>query len=172
MRNSPNVSPTIFKDEWKLLPRYAWGIVVLGLLAWYGLAVPAIVRTVPAHPNQWAGGMERFFISIVMSFVGLILGLWITLIFYVNQDAKRRYMSRAAWTLITLFIPYGIGFVVYFVVRKPIPQSCPQCHALVGNDFVFCPACKHELRTHCPTCQRLVEMGWVNCAYCGTGLGK
>ncbi len=171
MTAAPNDSHTTFKKELGLIPRFGWGIVALVLLAWYGLAIPRIIATVPAHAHRWGGGPERISIAIVMSFAGLLFGLWATLILYVNADAKRRQMSRVAWTLIVLFIPYGIGFVVYFVARRPIPQSCPQCHALVGMDFLFCPSCRYELRSRCPQCQHHIETGWANCAYCGARLG-
>ncbi|MDD5542020.1 MAG: zinc ribbon domain-containing protein [Acidobacteriia bacterium] len=173
MNSKSSNSPTSFKEELKIIPKTAWWVIALILLAWYGLALPAIVRTVPIRPDgAWGLGGERIGITVVMSIFGLIPGLWISLVFYVNQDAKRRFMNRVAWTLIVLFIPYGIGFVVYFVARKPIPQSCPQCHAPVGNDFAFCPVCKQELKSHCPNCNRLLEAGWMNCAYCGNALGK
>jgi RNA polymerase subunit RPABC4/transcription elongation factor Spt4 len=167
MRNPTSHEQFSIKDELKIIHKHAWWALGLLLLAWFGLAVPNIVRTVPVHPYAWGGGAERIFLTIVMCFVGFVLGLWLTLVFYVNVDAKRRHMSRVVWTLLVLLIPYGIGFLVYFFNRQPIPKFCPQCQTVVGSDFLFCPVCRFELKNRCANCQHAVETGWHNCPYCG-----
>ena len=55
----------------------------------------------------------------IIAFLIFILGITIplTLSIYVYHDAKRREMNAVVWTLITLFVPSLIGFVIYLVVR-------------------------------------------------------
>ena len=50
---------------------------------------------------------------------GTVISCYIVLISYVNKDAGRRGMSRTLWTLIAIFVPNGLGIVLYFVLRKP-----------------------------------------------------
>lgn len=108
--------------------------------------------------------------AIVLILTGVLLAGLVPLIFYVNADAKRRQMNRLLWTLLVIFVPNAIGFIVYFFMRKPIASSCPQCSATVQADFTFCPACGEGLAPACPACHRAVEAGWTNCAYCGRTL--
>jgi RNA polymerase subunit RPABC4/transcription elongation factor Spt4 len=92
---------------------------------------------------------------------------------YVNRDAKRRNMNSTLWTLlvIVLFPAYlAIGFIIYFLVREPLPYTCPQCPATVNARFNFCPNCKYNLRPACPQCQREVFDDDKFCPYCATEL--
>ncbi len=99
---------------------------------------------------------------------GTLLGLYSVLIGYVNQDAGRRNMSRLLWTLVAIFVPNGLGILLYFVLRKPITAHCPQCAAEIEPGFSFCPRCSHKLSPICSQCQRAVGGDDVYCPYCGT----
>ncbi|MGB7623392.1 MAG: zinc ribbon domain-containing protein [Terriglobia bacterium] len=167
MNSTINEPRTSLKAELRIINRAAWVILGIALLLWFGLGLPAMIHTLP--PNQQAG-IEGVLLSVVGVFMGIIISAWILLIFYVNADSGRRRMSRLMWTLVVIFVPYGIGFIVYYVVRRPIPQPCPNCGQVIQPDFLFCPACRHELKERCPGCQRNVETGWANCAFCGTKL--
>jgi len=101
---------------------------------------------------------------------GAVLGCYAVLIGYVNQDAGRRGMSRLLWTLIAIFVPNGLGIVLYFVLRKPLSTHCPQCDTVVDPGFSFCPRCRNRLRPVCPHCQRSVDLGDKFCPYCGGSL--
>jgi predicted amidophosphoribosyltransferase len=96
-----------------------------------------------------------------------VLGCYVVMIGYVNQDAGRRGMSRLLWTLISIFVPNGLGFILYFVLRKPLTVHCQQCEAEVEPGFSFCPRCRYRLRPVCPHCQRSVDLGDKFCPYCG-----
>jgi hypothetical protein len=104
------------------------------------------------------------------SHCGNVLGCYAVLIGYINQDAGRRSMSRLLWTLIAIFVPNGLGIVLYFVLRKPRTAHCPQCDAEVEPGFSFCPRCSYKLSPSCPRCQRVVGVNDVYCPYCGTSL--
>lgn len=55
----------------------------------------------------------------IIAFMIFILGITIplTISIYVYRDAKRRKMNAIVWTLITLFVPSLVGFVIYLLVR-------------------------------------------------------
>jgi hypothetical protein len=92
---------------------------------------------------------------------------------YVNKDAKRRGMSSALWTLVVLvFVPgyLVLGFIIYLLMREPLPYQCPQCAATVGARFNFCPNCKCNLHPSCPNCKHEVGEADKYCAYCGQDL--
>ena len=101
---------------------------------------------------------------------GLVIGCYAVLIGYVNQDAGRRNMSRLLWTIIAIFVPNGLGVVLYFVLRKPRIARCPQCDGTIEPGFSFCPRCRSRLRPICPHCQRSVDVGDKFCPYCGGDL--
>src|SRR6185503_6898248 len=62
---------------------------------------------------------------------GFIMAFLVLMIGYVNKDAGRRGMSRTLWTLLVIFIPNAIGFILYFLLRSPIRIQCPKCDAVV-----------------------------------------
>jgi RNA polymerase subunit RPABC4/transcription elongation factor Spt4 len=98
---------------------------------------------------------------------GTVISCYIVLISYVNKDAGRRGMSRTLWTLIAIFVPNGLGIVLYFVLRKPRTAHCPQCEAVVEPGFSFCPRCSNRLQPVCPHCRRSINAGDKFCPYCG-----
>ncbi|MGH9789301.1 MAG: zinc ribbon domain-containing protein [Candidatus Acidiferrales bacterium] len=154
------------KSELKIIPPVAWLVAAAFLLFWFLVPMPFLygsARPGPGEPPLWV-------LAALLSFAGIVLSLWVLMVFYVNADAKRRQMNRLLWTLLVIFIPNAIGFIIYFVIRKPIARPCPKCRAPIRPDFVYCPACGQELAAKCPGCSRAVESGWVACAFCGARL--
>lgn len=157
-----NETRTGFAAEIKIVPVWAWAlagtvfiaaqIVFNGLGLWHAGAPPAWCRVL----------------------LGLLAGIGggclLLLIGYVNRDAKRRGMSPTLWTVVVMFIPNGLGFLLYFVLRRPLSSACPQCGTAVQTGFNFCPRCSCKLSPSCPQCQRLVGLNDVYCPYCGTAL--
>jgi len=166
--NAQNNESTLVK-ELKVIPRPAWITVGLLLLLWLVAGMPVALHFMglkpePSQPPLWLlGGGLTFAVVMLLAVVLLVV--------YVNFDARRRLMNRTLWTLLVIFVPNAIGFILYFLLRRPLPQFCPQCAGLVHADFVVCPACGHSLTPQCPTCHRSVQPAWVNCAYCGARLG-
>jgi len=153
---------TTLKAELGIIPLAAWALAGLFLLVWLTVVVPLSLGA--AEPPLWPlGGL--------LVFAGVVLSLWVLMVFYVNADAKRRQMNRLLWTLLVIFIPNAIGFIIYFLLRKPIAHPCPKCRAPLQAEFVFCPACGLELAPKCPACHKAVESGWLSCAFCGAKLG-
>jgi len=72
---------------------------------------------------------------------GTLAGAWVLLAGYVYADAGWRGMPRIPWTVLAVLIPNCVGFVLYFVLRKPILHPCPGCGRGVAPDAAFCPGC-------------------------------
>jgi hypothetical protein len=106
-------------------------------------------------------------IALISFFVGAVLAALLLLAGYVNVDAKRRGMNSVLWTLVVIFVPNGIGFLLYFLMRKPLVGECPRCHAEVQSGFAYCPNCRQELLPACPACGRSSEMTGPYCPFCG-----
>lgn len=147
------------RDELRLIP---WGAWLLAILAYLCLATVLLLHAVPHHP---------FFAKVLFSFgVPVALFLYVPLVGYIYGDARRRGMRHLMWALLAVFIPNGIGIILYFVLRDPILVPCPSCGLPSRADFTFCPRCGAALAPSCPQCRRPVEAGWSNCAHCGARL--
>jgi len=72
---------------------------------------------------------------------GAFAGAYVLLSGYVYADAKRRGMPPVLWTALVVLIPNGVGFVLYFLLRKPMSHPCPRCGRGVAPDDAFCPRC-------------------------------
>ena len=154
-----------FKEELKLVHPMGWVLGAIVLFLWEFFLVPPVITKILAK-----AGAIFWFPAAILIISGVIMGALVPLVFYVNADAKRRQMNRLLWTLLVIFVPNAIGFIVYFFMRKPIASSCPQCSATVQADFTFCPECGETLASNCPSCRRAIEDGWAACAYCGEKL--
>ncbi len=157
-----NQTSTRSKDEIRIFAPWAYTLFTIVFLTILVLFVTIVAMDPKAPP---------FVIRCLLGMLaGAVLGCYAVLIGYVNQDAGRRGMSRLLWTLIAIFVPNGLGIVLYFVLRKPRAVTCPQCNAEVEPGFSFCPRCRNRLRPACPHCQRSVDLGDKFCPYCGGAL--
>lgn len=156
-----------FSEELRVVPTWAWtlGSVLLVCMTYFMIW---IVPTLPSHnppPPPWV----RDWLGPLL---GIVLFCWMGLIGYVNRDSGRRGMSRVGWTLLCIFVPNGLGFVLYFLLRHPLQQPCPNCGAAVESGYNFCPHCNAKLHPHCAQCQRPVRLSDKFCAYCGYELDR
>ncbi|MGH9717573.1 MAG: zinc ribbon domain-containing protein, partial [Candidatus Acidiferrales bacterium] len=100
---------------------------------------------------------------------------WILLLGYVNHDAKRRGMNSALWTIVCIILMPAyclLGFIIYFLVREPLPYTCSKCGATVGPRFNFCPNCRCDLHPSCPNCGHEIVESDKFCAFCGHDRAK
>src|ERR1700691_1771705 len=146
-----NQNSTRLKDEIRIISLWAFFIAALALVA-----RPVLLVAVGGRDHDAPPLAVRWLLGVV---AGTVLGCYIVLIGYVNRDAGRRRMSRVLWTLIAIFVPHGLGIVLYFVLRKPRTVNCSQCDAEVEPGFSFCPRCRNRLQPVCPHCQRSVVRG-------------
>lgn len=154
-----NQTPTRFKDEIGIIP--SWVFFLAALL---GVGVSGLLVFIMSMDRHAPPVAVRALLAVLM---GILVGCFVVLIGYVNQDAGRRRMSRALWTLIAIFVPNGLGIVLYFVLRKPRPAHCPQCDTEIEPGYSFCPRCRTRLQPICPQCQRSVNIGDKFCPFCG-----
>jgi len=150
-------------EEVRLVP---WWAVTLAVLIFVGMQILMHAVMFPREPNPPPVALRVF-----MGFMaGSFLAFLILLIGYVNRDAKRRGMNAKLWTVLVIFVPNAVGFVLYFLLRQPLLVTCPQCGAKVNPNFNFCPACKFNLRPVCPQCKREVRAGDRFCPHCAAAL--
>jgi Double zinc ribbon len=169
-----------FWEEFRIIPNgVIWTVVVLFLIAqtiaflvnkWnavhYGDLQPFELRDTPALAYLALAGI----VTGASLFVAAII-FWVA---YVNRDAKRRGMNAAVWTLLVIVLLPAwtfVGFLIYFLMREPLPYPCPQCEKPVGARFNFCPNCKCNLQPSCPNCKREVVETDKFCPYCAQELG-
>jgi membrane protease YdiL (CAAX protease family) len=153
---------TTLKNEIRLVPGWAYFLAVVVLLVFQIILGFAWKHNPNPPPVPF-----QIFIRIVP---GIIVGFLVMLIGYVNQDAKRRGMNRTLWTLLVIFIPNAIGFILYFLLRQPRSIPCPGCGTLMSPKYNFCPNCKYNLHPTCPGCQHAVNAGDKYCPYCSHDL--
>jgi double zinc ribbon protein len=166
-----------FWGEFRLIPRWlVWSVVALYVIAQAAAAIINLDLLHMGHeifPPELAGHPALQSLALAGIITGAAIGfsLLIFLTAYVNQDAKRRGMNSTLWTLLCLiFFPayLVLGFVIYLLVREPLPYACPRCQATVGARFNFCPNCKCNLHPACPQCNQEVaetDKFCPNCAY-------
>jgi ABC-type Fe3+ transport system permease subunit len=168
-----------FWDEFKLVPR--WLMVVVALLFILAQVIAYIVNTQgltnngeifpPELKNEPA--LASLALAGIITLVALVFGAFLLLFGYVNRDAKRRGMNSTLWTLLVILLfpaYFAIGFIIYFLMREPLPYPCPQCGNTVGARFNFCPNCKCNLYPSCPQCKHEVVESDKFCPYCGNDL--
>jgi ABC-type Fe3+ transport system permease subunit len=168
-----------FWDEFKLVPR--WLVVVVILLFILAQVIAYIVNTQgltnngqifpPELRNEPA--LASLALAGIITLVALVFGSFLLLFGYVNRDAKRRGMNSTLWTLLVILLfpaYFAVGFIIYFLMREPLPYPCPQCANTVGARFNFCPNCKCNLYPSCPQCKHEVVESDKFCPYCGNDL--
>ena len=171
-----------FWEEFRIVPR--WLIAAVAIL--YVIAVTVAITVNLAARNHPYGNtmfpwelrdnpaLASLALAGIVTAASLCIATVIFLIAYVNRDAKRRGMSSALWTFLVIILLPGylfIGFMVYFLMREPLPYPCPQCSTPVGARFNFCPNCKCNLHPSCPNCKREVGETDKFCPYCASELG-
>ncbi len=80
-----------------------------------------------------------------MPWFGLALGsfaaAFILSVGYVYGDARRRGMPPFLWALVAFMVPNLVGFLLYFLLRKPLSQACFGCGRAIPPGSAFCPHC-------------------------------
>lgn len=113
------------------------------------------------------------FIPILLIF-SLIILLAVFIGVFVYKDAPKHGLDPLPWTLISIFVPNFIGFIIYLIVRsgKKEMTKCPNCGKEVGKDFIKCPYCDTTLSNKCATCGKKVDLDWETCPYCATKIQR
>jgi hypothetical protein len=168
-----------FWSEFRIIPR--WLVVLVILLFLAAQVIAFVVNTKVLAPNGQIfppelrddAALASLALAGIVTGVSFVFATLIFLIAYVNRDAKRRGMNSALWTILVIILlpAWGfIGFVIYLLMREPLPYPCPECGTAVGARFNFCPNCKCNLHPSCPQCKH--EVGELDkfCPSCGNDL--
>src|SRR5271165_1121610 len=153
-----------FLDEFRIIPSF---IPWLAALCWAAMVIAFLVL-IPKYVPESPPFAFRLFVA---TFGGAFVSSYLLLVGYVNQDAKRRDMGQLLWTLLVILIPNGLGFLAYFLLRKPIMDVCPRCGETAERGFQFCARCGCALIPSCSHCGHVVQPDFVCCPYCGKPLG-
>jgi hypothetical protein len=154
-----NEQKSHFKDELRIVPPIA---------VWLAVAAFAQMQILFAMLPKGPHGLPPFPIWALISVVaGIVLAMWILLIGYINQDAKRRGMGQLLWTMIAILVPNCLGILLYFLLRKPPLVPCAKCLGPLSADFRYCPKCGYTVSPSCANCGRAISHEYVCCPYCG-----
>src|SRR5260370_20591677 len=170
-----------FWQEFGIIPR--WLMVLVALLYVLALVIATLVNLEASHnpngndmfPPELRDNPELASLALagIVTTASLCMATIIFFVAYVNRDASRRGMNAALSTILVIILlpAWGfIGFVIYFLMREPLPYSCPACGNTVGARFNFCPNCKFNLHPSCPQCKREVAETYKFCPYCANDL--
>ena len=163
---------TRFADEIRLIPRGAiWWVVGLYLIAL--VVASAVIRFKFMPWPEYSYAFNALGFGGVMTGASIPIACLIFLVCYIYVDAKRRGMNAGLWTILVIILMpayLGIGFILYFLLREPLPYACPQCANAVSARFNYCPSCKFNLRPSCPQCRREVRLEDRYCPNCSADL--
>lgn len=149
-----------FGERLKLVPTPAWAVGILFTL----LIVPVLVFGLSSDPEMVTWPMPAKIALAVLPCLFVVA--YSALVGFIYADAKRRHMRHVLWAWLAL-VPYFIGVIVYFILRDPLPSSCPHCHTDVPRTFAFCPNCGASVHPICSRCGKALQREWMNCAHCG-----
>jgi|ERR1019366_1893653 hypothetical protein len=155
-----NQAKSHFRSELAIIPAVARAIAVLAfviLQICLLVLLPRYEKNIPPMPA----------LVLISICGGIVLGIVVLLVGYVCADSKRRGMNSLLWTLLVIFVPKALGFIAYFLLRKPRLIPCPNCGTEIGSDFRYCPKCGRALTPTCSHCGRSISFGYVCCPYCG-----
>ena len=155
-----------FRSELAIIPPVARVIAVVA----FAIMQICLLGLLPHFVNRSEIPPMPF--MVLISLVGgAVLGIIVLMVGYVYADSKRRGMNALLWTLLVIFVPKALGFIAYFLLRKPLLIPCPNCGTEVGSDFRYCPKCGHALTPTCSHCGRSISGDYVCCPYCGKPVG-
>jgi hypothetical protein len=142
-------------------------LLVIGIVSFGFIIGPVFDVLTGAVSPGWglSFGYDVLFVTLLLI---LVLFLLVRALIYVYKDSKRRNMSPMLWILICIFFPYFLGFLVYLLVRDPIPLTCPGCRAVVAKEDIFCKQCGNKLADTCKKCGGHLPGGAKFCPNCGT----
>jgi hypothetical protein len=140
------------------------------------------------------GGVSDFFSSstfhaivlLVLFFVGV---LWLALVFWTYNDAKRRVDDPVlvGVSIVTALVFPFVGALVYTILRPPEylddvrereleiramerrlgeEGMCPGCGGDVEPEFIACPHCARRLKLTCQRCRSPLKPEWRLCPFC------
>jgi hypothetical protein len=144
---------------------------VLAVLGFVAVQI-CLLGLLPHFASHMHGEMPpKGLMPLISILGGAFFAIFLLMLGYVNADSKRRGMNSTMWTLLVLFIPKAIGFLAYFLLRKPLLvegiPNCPKCGTGIGPGFRYCPKCGYAFAPSCAQCGRALSPEFNCCPYCG-----
>jgi hypothetical protein len=162
-----------FSEEIRLIPRKLVLLVGALFIIAHVVAQVVVAYTKESPWPELSHNMVILATAGAVTAASLGIAAFLFLVAYINRDAARRGMNSTLWTVLVLvLLPayFVTGFILYFLLREPLPYPCPQCNAAVSARYNYCPACKFNLRPSCPGCRREVRLDDRYCPHCAQEL--
>ena len=121
-----------------ILPRAAMAIAALAIPIWIVYFASSQGRSLLASEGFLNTMPDALWFGLTF---GVFTAAFFLALGYVFGDAKRREMPAWAWVIAASFIPNLIGFMLYFVFRKPLLSSCSSCGKPIRRGEAFCSHC-------------------------------
>jgi len=119
------------------------GLSLLGLIGLKGPVRRVVPK--PAFVIAGLGFLVPMFCLFRTPWIGFAVGVFaaafVLALGYVYGDAARRGMPPALWALTVFLVPNLVGFLLYFLLRKPLLEPCPRCGQGIAPGPAFCPSC-------------------------------
>jgi hypothetical protein len=122
----------------KILPKAAMAIAALAIPIWVAYFASSQGRSLLASKGFFNTMPDALWFGVTF---GVFTAAFFLALGYVYGDATRREMPAWAWVLAASFIPNLIGFILYFVFRRPLLGRCSSCGKPVRGGEAFCPHC-------------------------------
>ncbi len=134
-----------FNNQLRVIPRIAW---ILAVVAYLCLSILLFAVALPGdrHMREWNPIGQILFAFGIPLFVFV----FVLLVGYVYGDAKRRGMPYVMWTLLALFIPDGIGIILYFHLAQANAEAVPGLLARCSIGVCILPALWYAAASHVP----------------------
>ena len=125
-----------------ILPRSAMAIAALAIPIWLAYFASSQGRSLLASKGFLSAMPDALWF-------GLTFGVFTAAFFlglgYVYGDAKRRQMPAWAWVIAAFLIPNLVGFILYFLFRRPLLVPCSSCAKPIRGEEAFCSHCGASL---------------------------
>ena len=112
-----------------------WAVAILAAAVLIGLAVGG------SAVADGAALQTMFAYAAAALAVGIVIASWLLCLGFVFADARQRGMRAIGWTLVAMLMPNLLGFLLYFVIRRPLAEPCVSCSRAIPVDQPFCSWC-------------------------------
>lgn len=121
-----------------ILPRPVMAIAALAIPIWVAYFASSQGRSLLASKGFLSAMPDALWFGLTF---GVFTAAFFLALGYVYGDAKRRQMPAWAWVIAASLIPNFIGFILYFVFRRPLLGPCSSCGKPIRAGEAFCSHC-------------------------------
>lgn len=121
-----------------VVPRFARVIAALVIPIWAVYFASSQGRSLLASQGFLNTMLDALWFGLTF---GIFTAAYFLALGYIYGDAKRRDMPVWAWVTAAFLIPNLIGFILYFLFRKPLLEPCCFCGKPIGRGAAFCSHC-------------------------------